>query len=98
MAFLQDFFTQLTRLKWSDYLDIILVGFLLYRLLPMLRSSGAARIAKIVGLLLALTWLTGELHLNTLNFLLEQVLAERLPNEKYTLLEAAKRFLQENIS
>ena len=33
-----------------------------------------------------------------LNFLLEQVLAERLPNEKYTLLEAAKRFLQENIS
>jgi hypothetical protein len=45
MAFLQDFFTQLTRLKWSDYLDIILVGYLLYRLLPMLRSSGAARIA-----------------------------------------------------
>lgn len=33
-----------------------------------------------------------------LNFLLEQVLAERLPNEKYTLLEAAKHFLQENIS
>ena len=33
-----------------------------------------------------------------LNFLLEQVLAERLPNEKYTLLEAAKRFLRENIS
>ena len=75
MDFLQDFFTQLTRLRWSDYLDIILVGFLLYRLLPMLRSSGAVRIAKIVGLVLALTWITGELHLNTLNFLLEQVLA-----------------------
>jgi diadenylate cyclase len=75
MAFLQDFFTQLTRLKWSDYLDIILVGYLLYRLLPMLRSSGAARIAKVVGLVLALTWITSELHLNTLNFLLEQVLA-----------------------
>lgn len=75
MAFLQDFFTQLTRLKWSDYLDILLVGYLLYRLLPMLRSSGAARIAKTVGLVLVLTWITGELHLNTLNFLLEQVLA-----------------------
>ena len=78
MAFLQDFFTQLTRLRWSDYLDIILVGFLLYRLLPMLRSSGAARIAKIVGLILALTWITSELHLNTLNFLLDQVLAAGL--------------------
>ena len=75
MDFLQDFFTQLTRLRWSDYLDIILVGFLVYRLLPMLRSSGAVRIAKIIGVVLALTWITGELHLNTLNFLLEQVLA-----------------------
>lgn len=75
MDFILGFFTQLTRLKWSDYLDIILVAFLLYRLLPMLRSSGAVRIAKIVGLLLALTWITGQLHLNTLNFLLEQVLA-----------------------
>ena len=75
MTFLQDFFTQLTRLSWSDYLDIILVGYLLNRLLPMLRSSGAARIAKVVGLVLALTWITSELHLNTLNFLLEQVLA-----------------------
>ena len=75
MAFLRDFFSQLTTLKLSDFIDIILVGFLLYRLLPMLRSSGAARIAKIVGLVLALTWITNELHLNTLNFLLEQVLA-----------------------
>ena len=75
MAFIQDFFTQLTRLKWSDYLDIILVAFLLYRLLPMLRSSGASRIARIVALILALSWITGELHLNTLNFLLDQVLA-----------------------
>ena len=74
MTFLQDFFIQVTRLTWSDYLDIILVAFLLYRLLPLLRSSGAVRIAKIVGLVLALTWITGELHLNTLNFLLEQVL------------------------
>ena len=74
MAFLKDFFSQLTTLKLSDIIDIIVVGFLLYRLLPMLRSSGAARIAKIVGLVLALTWITSELRLNTLNFLLEQVL------------------------
>lgn len=75
MAFLRDFFAQLPTIKLSDWIDIILVGFLLYRLLPMVRSSGAARIAKIVGLMLALTWLTNELQLHTLNFLLEQVLA-----------------------
>ncbi len=75
MDFLQNFFSQLTRLRWSDYLDIIVVAFLLYRLLPMLRSSGAARIAKIVGLILALSAVTDLLHLNTLNFLLDQVLA-----------------------
>ena len=75
MAFIQDFLSQLTRLKWSDYLDILVVAFLLYRLLPMLRSSGAVRIAKIVGLVLVLTGITDLLELHTLNFLLDQVLA-----------------------
>ena len=75
MAFIQDFLSQLTRLKWSDYLDILVVAFLLYRLLPMLRSSGAVRIAKIVGLVLVLTGITDLLKLHTLNFLLDQVLA-----------------------
>jgi diadenylate cyclase len=75
MAFVQDFLSQLTRLKWSDYLDILVVAFLLYRLLPMLRSSGAVRIAKIVGLVLVLTGITDLLELHTLNYLLDQVLA-----------------------
>ena len=75
MAFIQDFLSQLTRLKWSDYLDILVVAFLLYRLLPMLRSSGAVRIAKIVGLVLVLTGITDLLELHTLNYLLDQVLA-----------------------
>ena len=75
MTFLKEFFSQLTTLRLADYIDIILVGFLVYRLLPMVRSSGAARIAKIIGLMLVLTWITKEFRLNTLNYLLEQVLA-----------------------
>ena len=75
MANFQDFFGQLTRMQWSDYLDIILVAYLLYRLLPMLRSTGTMRVAKIVGLLLVITWLTDVWDLYALNFLLNQLLA-----------------------
>ena len=75
MTFIQDFVAQLANLKWSDYLDIVLVAFLLYRLLPMVRSSGAVRVAKVVGLVLALTAITDVLKLHTLNFLLDHVLA-----------------------
>ena len=62
-------------MQWSDYLDIIVVAFLLYKLLPMFRSSGTMRVAKVVGMLLVFSWVTDMLHLNTLNFLLDQVLA-----------------------
>lgn len=75
MANFQDFLRQLTRMQWSDYLDIILVAYLIYRLLPLFRSSGTMRVAKMVGILLIITWLTDALDLYTLNFLLDQVLA-----------------------
>ena len=47
--------------------------------------------------LLALGFPEGPALGQCLNYLLEQVLAERLPNEKNALLEAASRFGQENI-
>lgn len=75
MVNFQDFLRQLTRMQWSDYLDIVLVAFLFYKLLPLFRSSGTMRVAKTVGLLLLVSWLTDVLELYTLNFLLEQVLA-----------------------
>ncbi len=69
------FFNQLSRMQWSDYLDIFLVALLIYWLLPKLRSSGTMRVAKVVGLMMAAMWITGLLKLNTLNFLLEQLWA-----------------------
>ena len=75
MLDIQNFFNQILQMKWSDYLDIILVAFLLYKLLPLFRSSGTMRVAKIVGMLLVATWLTDLLQLHTMNFLLNQVLA-----------------------
>ena len=75
MSYIENLFTQLTRMQWSDYLDIVVVAYLIYRFLPMIRSSGAMRVAKTVGALLIITWLTDVLNLHTLNFLMEQVMA-----------------------
>ena len=39
---------QLSRMQWSDYLDIAVVAFLIYKLLPLLRAPGTVRIARAV--------------------------------------------------
>ena len=72
---MQDLWLQVSKMKWSDYLDIILVAVLICRLIPTLRSSGAMRIAKMVVLVLVFTWITDLVGLNTLNFLLEELLS-----------------------
>ena len=74
---LQALFEQLNKMQWSDYLDIILVAFLIYKLLPMIRSTGAARVARVIVVVLLITWLTSKevLKLHTLNFIINQLLA-----------------------
>ena len=73
----QAIFEQLSKMQWSDYLDIILVAFLIYKLLPLIRSTGAARVAKVIAAMFVLSWLTGKemLKLHTLNFLVNQLIA-----------------------
>ena len=46
-------FQQLGRMQWSDYLDIILVAFLIYKLLPVIRTTGTVKIA---GVIAAIAW------------------------------------------
>ena len=75
MNSVQEFFQQLAKMQWSDFLDIILVAFLIYWLLPMIRSTGTSRIAKVVFAILVLAWVTDILKLHTLNFLISQLLA-----------------------
>ncbi len=75
MDHIQELFQSLGRMQWSDYLDIVLVAFLIYKLLPMIRSTGTARIAKVIVFILVCSWVTEALELHTMNFLLDQVLA-----------------------
>ncbi len=65
---------QIQGMQWSDYLDIILVAYLIYKLLPLFRSTGTVRIAWLVGVLIVVAWLTGVLELHTLSYLFSEVL------------------------
>ena len=61
--------------KWSDILDIIIVAFLIYKLLPILKSTGTVRVAALIVALFVVTWLTDALELNTLNYILTELMA-----------------------
>ena len=75
MEAIQSFVDQLTRMQWSDYLDIILVAFLIYKLLPLIKTPSTMRIARAVAVVVIIAWATDVLHLYTLNYILNQFLA-----------------------
>jgi len=74
MEYVQTLYQQLLKMEWRDYLDIILVAFIVYKLLPMIRSSGTARVAGVIGAILVIAWITDVLKLHTLNFLISELL------------------------
>lgn len=75
MSYLQTFVELLRGIQWNDILDIIIVAFLLYKLLPLFRSTGTSKVAWIAVTVLVITGLTDLLKLHTLNFIVRQVLA-----------------------
>lgn len=72
MNAVQEFFRQLANMHWSDYLDIIIVAYLLYRLFPLIRSTSTMRVFKTVVAVLVVSWLTEIMELHTLNYILSQ--------------------------
>lgn len=75
MSYLQTLLEQLPGIQFSDVVDILVVAFLIYKLLPVFRSTGTARIAWVVLAVIVISWLTEALQLHTLNFILSQLLA-----------------------
>ena len=60
----------LSRMQWSDYLDIIVVAFLIYKLLPMIRTPSIMRIARTVLAIVVIAWITDAMSLHTISFIL----------------------------
>ena len=75
MELIQNLIQQIVKMQASDYLDIILVAFIVYKLMPLVQSPSTMRIARTVFLAIAVAWLTDVLELHTLNWIISQVLA-----------------------
>lgn len=71
---LKDLSHLLSTIQISDVADILIVTFLVYRLLLMIRSTSTSRIAKTILVLLVASGLTSVLHLNMMNFFLDKIL------------------------
>lgn len=74
MEQLQLFVQQLSLMRWQDFLEILVVAFLIYKLLPLVRSSGTMRIARVIAVILLLSGATSLLKLNTINYIINQFL------------------------
>ena len=72
---IEGLFQTIARMQWSDYVDIALVAFLIYLLMPLIRTPSTMRIAKSIVVVLVVAWLTDVLELYTLSFIVNQFLA-----------------------
>ena len=74
MESLQTLMQQLAGMQISDFLDIAVVAILIYKLLPLIRTPNTMRIARAVLAVLIIAWVTGEMNLHTVNYILNQFL------------------------
>ena len=75
MDAIQNIIHNVAGMEFTDFLDIAVVAYLIYRLLPLIRTPNIMRIARSVVALVLLTWFTDVAKLYTLNWILSQVLA-----------------------
>ena len=75
MQSLQTVIDNVAGMQWSDYLDIIVVAYLIYRIIPFIRTPSTMRIAKAIVAVIVVAALTEVMHLYTLSFILDQFLA-----------------------
>jgi diadenylate cyclase len=57
-----------------DILDILIVAYLIYRIITVVRKTSSSSVIKGIILLLAVMWLSSLLNLNVINFLLGQTM------------------------
>lgn len=74
VEYFNEFFRLLKTIQLADIIDILLVAFVVYRIILMIRTTSTSRIAKAVVFVLLLSWVTGLLKLHVLNFIMGKVL------------------------
>ena len=71
--FFKEFSSMLPTIKVMDIVDILVVAFLIYKVIMMVRSTSAARIAKSVLIILILAGVTQLLNMYLLNYILDKI-------------------------
>lgn len=69
-----EFWNRIPQIGVNDIIDILIVAFLFYTVMRLIRSTSAARIARSILLLLVVTGLTEIFKLYTLNWILSKIL------------------------
>ena len=75
MNLIRDIMGQVSQMGVTDYLDIALVAFLIYQILPFVNSPVTKRIAGAVAAILIVVWLADIAHLYTISWILNQFLS-----------------------
>lgn len=58
----------------SDLIDIIIIAYFCYKLSGIIKETRAKPLIKAILLIIASTWISGWLHLNTVNYILRNVM------------------------
>lgn len=74
MDYLEELGKHLMGMQLTDFVDIVVVAFLIYKLLPLLRSTGTSKVARVIFAIVVVSWITDVAHLYTLSFILSQFL------------------------
>lgn len=74
MGIFQDFLQQIVRMRWTDYVDIAIVAYIIYYLIPLFSRASTKRISLTVIFIIVLAGLTDALNLYTLNFFVSSFL------------------------
>ena len=75
MEGIQNIIQQVTRMHWSDYLDIAIVAMLIYKILPLIKAPSTMRIARAVLAFIVIVMVTDALDLYALNWILNQLMS-----------------------
>ena len=75
MEALNDLLQKLASMDWSDYLDIIMVAFLIYQVIPLFHSGSTMRVGRVILLIFGVSLVAQIAELYTLTFLINQLLS-----------------------
>ncbi|MDD6077123.1 MAG: TIGR00159 family protein, partial [Clostridiales bacterium] len=63
----------ISTMRIPDIVDILLVAYLIYKLIMLIRKTNSYRVARGIVLILIALWLSGVLKLTMINYLLEKM-------------------------